>query len=453
MTEDLLTHRDLAGTLLASRYELRALVGRGGMGEVYEAVDRQLDRTVAVKVLRHDLAADRRLLTRFRREARTSARLSHQGIVAVHDIGEGDGLAFIVMEFVAGRTLARVVQEAGPLSPPSAATFAAEAADALAHAHDRGVVHRDISPGNVMVTFGGRIKVLDFGIARTSQGSGRSSSPSMQGTVAYVAPERIRGEAGDQRVDIYALGAVLHELLTGSPPMDSGPDAAAVVPPALAAIVRRCLEGNPHARFNTAEALAAALRATLDGSQPPPTRGPTPRAGGAMTEPIPPRTRTATLPPASTITRTAGHAARRPRPGKVLTILAAAVVALGAGWVGVSALPLHRVIEPTLHGPPPVPAPAALSVQTACGGWLSTRAELDWTPGGASDGYEILRDQPGIHGYVPVARIRDWRTTSFSDTHLGVDATYDYVVRAVDGPRVSAPTKAVPAPTPLLCLT
>ncbi len=214
------TPAPLLGTVLASRYEIRALLGRGGMGEVYEAVDRQLDRTVALKVLRPELAADRRFLVRFRREARTSARLSHPGIVAVHDVGEDEGRAFIVMEYVPGRTLGQIVRDEGAVAPARAARIGAAAADALAHAHDRGVVHRDVSPGNVMVTPDGEVKVLDFGIARAARGSARSGSPSAHGTVAYVAPEQARGEASDQRADVYALGAVLYELLTGRPPFE-----------------------------------------------------------------------------------------------------------------------------------------------------------------------------------------------------------------------------------------
>jgi serine/threonine-protein kinase len=191
MSERDLTERTLVGEVLASRYEIRALLGRGGMGEVYEAADRLLDRTVAVKVLRPELAADRRFLARFRREARTAARLGHPGIVAVHDIAESDGRVFIVMELVPGSTLGELVRRSGPMDPATAARLVADAADAIAHAHDRGVVHRDVSPGNVMVSPGEHVKILDFGIARAVRGSGapRSGSDAL-GTLAYVAPEQ-----------------------------------------------------------------------------------------------------------------------------------------------------------------------------------------------------------------------------------------------------------------------
>ncbi|HEX6130602.1 MAG TPA: serine/threonine-protein kinase, partial [Actinomycetota bacterium] len=212
--------RPLAGVVLADRYELRALLGRGGMGEVYEAADRRLDRTVAVKVLRPELAADRRFVARFQREARTAARLAHPSIVAVHDAGEHDGRVFIVMQHVAGGTLSDVVGREGPLAPARAARIAADVAEALAHAHARGVVHRDVAPGNVMVEADGRAKVLDFGIARAAQGSAAAgavlaTSTTIHGTLAYAAPELFAGGRGDQRVDVYGLGAVLYELLTG----------------------------------------------------------------------------------------------------------------------------------------------------------------------------------------------------------------------------------------------
>jgi Serine/threonine protein kinase len=438
------------------------------MGEVYEAVDRQLDRTVAVKVLRPELAADRRFLSRFGREARTSARLSHPGIVAVHDIGEDGGRAFIVMEFVAGRTLGKIVHDVIESSNVSYSVIGAAVADALGHAHDRGVVHRDVSPGNVMLTPRGEVKVLDFGIARASRGSARSSSPSAHGTVAYVAPEQARGEAADQRADIYALGAVLYELLTGRAPITGGSTTELVeqlsaetpapisalrpeIPAELDAIVVRCLAKEPTARFERADQLAVALRVA---SRAAAVRragnedGRAARVAGGTTVPIAPHIRTAELP-------SPGRAAapQRRRGGRIAAILALTVMALGASSVVVPALRLPGVIEPRLHGPRPVPIPTAFSTQTFCSGWFSTRVDLTWTPGGPSDGYQIWRRQPGDAVYSLVARIHDWRTTSFTDDNLGVDLTYDFVIRALHGPRVGRSTPEVAAPTPLLCLS
>jgi tRNA A-37 threonylcarbamoyl transferase component Bud32 len=449
MTDDLLIRRDLVGTWLLSRYELRALVGRGGMGEVYEAVDHQLGRTVAIKVLRQDLATDRRLLARFRREARMSARLSHPGVVAVHDIGERDGQAFIVMEFVAGRTLESILATDGPLPPARAAWIAEEVAEALAHAHDRGVVHRDIAPSNVMVTPAGEIKVLDFGIARASRSSSSSeASSSVHGTMPYVAPERVRGEQGDGRVDIYALGAVLQELLTGRPPAGDArtPSGGTRAPRSLAAIVGRCLEPDPASRFGSAHELAAALRdARATGDVVAPIR----HVARSSTAPVPRLNRTAIL-PAVPVVETKRR--RRVRPAKVASVSIVTLALLGASWVVGAGLMRTGVVEPTVRHAPPVPAPTGLTVSTACGGWFSTRADLSWTPGGPSGGYEVWRRQFG-EDFVLVAHIADWHTTSFSDHHLGLDVTYDYLVRAVRGKRTSPPTSEVPAPTPLFCLT
>src|SRR5512134_2077431 len=159
-----LTEPSLLGSLLADRYEIRAPLGRGGMGEVFEAVDHRLGRTVAIKVLRQELAADDRFLARFRREAATAAGLAHVGIVSVYDIGEDAGRTYIVMEFVAGRTLADLGRGADTHDPHWIARIGASAARALAHAHERGVVHRDVSPANIMVTTDGAVKILDFGI-------------------------------------------------------------------------------------------------------------------------------------------------------------------------------------------------------------------------------------------------------------------------------------------------
>ncbi len=205
----------LTGIVLADRYELRGFLGRGGMGEVYEAVDRRLDRTVAVKVLRPEIGADRRFVARFQREARTAARLAHPGIVAVHDYGQDGDRVFLVLEHVPGRTLTEMVRRDGSPAPGRVAEIGAAVAEALAHAHARGVVHRDIAPSNVMVRDDGTVKVLDFGIAAAAISSGHGGSVTAHGTLAYAAPEVLAGLPSDQRVDVYGLGAVLYELLAG----------------------------------------------------------------------------------------------------------------------------------------------------------------------------------------------------------------------------------------------
>jgi serine/threonine-protein kinase len=282
------------------------------MGEVYEAVDRQLNRTVAVKILRPELAADRRFPARFRREARTVAGLSHPGIVAVYDVGEDDGDTFIVMELVAGRTVGDLIESESPLDPGRVARIGMSAAQALAHAHSRGVVHRDVAPGNLMVTSGDEVKVLDFGIARAARGSVRPGSGTTRGTVAYVAPEQLRGHTPDHRADIYGLGAVLYELATGRAPFTGAsaeevaqrarteipiaPGVLAGVPASLSEAIQRCLAKDPADRPSDAGTLAELLwRAAL--ACPPTERTLTPRATStAETVPVP-RTMTQVMPP------------------------------------------------------------------------------------------------------------------------------------------------------------
>lgn len=478
MDERVRTDRSLVGGVLASRYEIRGLLGRGGMGEVYEAADRHLDRTVAVKVLRPELAADRRFLTRFRREARTAAGLGHPGIVAVHDIAESDGLVFIVMELVPGVTLGQLARREGPIDPARATRLVADAADALAHAHDRGVVHRDVSPSNVMVTPSGRVKVLDFGIARAARGSGAVRSGSdARGTLAYVAPEQANGEGGDQRADVYALGAVLYELLTGRPPFEGGSTRQVAelvrhrppahlrslrrdVPAALEDVVTRCLAKDPSTRYPTADRLARALRSASGGTPE------APKSGDLTTEEttVPPAhadDATAVLPrPAPTALLPTPTGAATPairsrwRPGRVIAWAAISAMVLGAIWVAAPSLAgLGGMVTPIVKGPKPVPAPSGVVATASCDGWLSTGVDLAWTPGGPSGGYEVFRRGASEDASSLVARIGDWRTTSYRDIDLGVDTAYTYRVRAVKGPRVSRFGTDARVDTPLLCLT
>ncbi|MFE5330532.1 PQQ-binding-like beta-propeller repeat protein [Embleya sp. NPDC056575] len=206
--------------ILAGRYDLVRLVGRGGMGEVWEGRDRVIDRRVAVKMLVHDVR-DTSGSAQFLREARTAGGLNHPGVVTVYDAGQDPdaGTLFLVMEFLTGRDLAKVLVEDGLPSVATTVGWAMRAAAALAAAHDAGVVHRDLKPANLMLTEGGDVKVLDFGIARHVESTHRSST--VMGTLAYMPPERFDEQPGDARSDLYSLGCVLHELLTGHIPFDA----------------------------------------------------------------------------------------------------------------------------------------------------------------------------------------------------------------------------------------
>ena len=213
-------------------YQVVAKLGEGGMGEVYRARDEHLDRDVALKVLPSGMLADETARRRFRREAEALSRLNHAHIATVHDFDSSDGIDFLVMEYVPGQTLSQHI--AGrPLPEKEVARLGSDVAAALEEAHERGVVHRDLKPANIIVSPKGRVKVLDFGLAQLSgtaadleQTTTRSES-GFEGTLPYMAPEQVRGEAIDARTDVYALGVVLYEMATGRRPFDETAQRAA----------------------------------------------------------------------------------------------------------------------------------------------------------------------------------------------------------------------------------
>ena len=211
----------LVGRLLDGRYAVRSRIARGGMATVYLAVDQRLERDVAVKVMHAGLSADEDFVRRFIREARSAARLSHPGIVQVFDQGEDDGIVFLAMEHIAGRTLRDLMRERGPLSAREALDVLEPVLDALAAAHRAGIVHRDIKPENVLLADDGRVKVADFGLARAvSTSTVASQTGVLLGTVAYLAPEQVERGVADARSDVYAAGVLLFEMATGSKPFE-----------------------------------------------------------------------------------------------------------------------------------------------------------------------------------------------------------------------------------------
>ncbi len=276
------------GSILGGRYRLLELLGQGGMATIYRARDAQLERDVAVKLLRPEFGQDPDFLARFRDEARAAASLSHPNIVAVFDFGEdAAGEQFIVMELVDGQDLASILRENGPLAPRQAARIAADVAKALHAAHTRGIVHRDVKPSNILISRDGRVKVADFGIARALDDAQVTLPGVTMGSVHYFAPEQARGEPATGASDVYALGIVLFEMLTGHRPF-SGDGAAAValarltttpprpsalrasVPPALDSIVLRAMALNAVDRYSSAASMAGALDGFLaDGGASP----------------------------------------------------------------------------------------------------------------------------------------------------------------------------------------
>ena len=267
------------GRLIGDRYRLAERIGRGGMATVYRAVDEQLDRPVAVKLMREHLLEDPHFVRRFEAEARRMASVTHANVVAVYDVGT-DGVPYLVMELVEGRDLAAALASDGPMDPVAAARVAAEAAAALQAAHETGLVHRDVKPGNILVGTDGRARVADFGIARATGEDGMTGTGALLGSVEYFSPEQARGEPAGPVSDVYALGVVLYELLTGVRPW-SGPTPYAVatarlrtappdpremvtgLPDELAAIVRRAMATDPANRYPSADALRGALEGWL----------------------------------------------------------------------------------------------------------------------------------------------------------------------------------------------
>jgi eukaryotic-like serine/threonine-protein kinase len=276
--------------VLGERYEIGGVLGRGGMAEVHRGRDLRLGREVAVKVLRSDLARDPSFQVRFRREAQAAASLNHPAIVAVYDTGEDrtttGATPYIVMEYVEGETLRDVLRREGPLPAERAMSLAADICGALDFSHRNGIVHRDVKPGNVMITPQGAVKVMDFGIARAVSDSAATmtSTAAVIGTAQYLSPEQARGEGVDARSDVYSVGCLLYELVTGTPPFTGDSPVAVAyqhvredpklpsslnpgVPSELDAILLKAMSKNPANRYQSAADMRTDLMRALAGQR------------------------------------------------------------------------------------------------------------------------------------------------------------------------------------------
>jgi serine/threonine-protein kinase len=369
----------VVGEIVAGRYELEELVGAGGMSSVFKARDTLLERRVALKVLHPHFTEDDQYVERFRREARAVASLSHPNIVTILDRGEDEGRQFLVFELVEGRTLKEVLDEEGRLPVARALEIAIQVARGLGFAHEHGLVHRDVKPQNVILNGDGRAKVTDFGIARSLEVEGVTQSGAVLGTSNYIAPEQASGQPVDRTTDVYSLGVVLFELLTGEVPFpgesfvavamqhvsEPPPSVLEVrpdVPVRVARAVDRSLEKDPVERFPTMDAFAAELQACVA------ELGAAPDLDATLIRSVP-------------VVRV-----RRRR------VLPAALVALGLVLLAaaVAALLLHRSSshhrKASSKPPPAATRPVRLAGVTGYDPYGNNHAEHDQDAGKATDG-------------------------------------------------------------------
>ena len=272
------------GTVLARRFEIIEEVGRGGMGAVYKAYDPQIDEVVAIKVLRPEIASEPEVIERFRNEIKLARQVAHRHVCRMYDIGEDGLMVFISMEYVAGEDLKSFIRRSGHINEAKAVDIARQVAEGLAEAHRLGVVHRDLKPQNIMIDRQGNVKIMDFGIARSLQNSRRTGTGVIIGTPDYMSPEQADSREADQRADIYALGGILFEMVTGRVPFEgdtplsvvlkhkseapASPDSLNVqVSPRLSRVILKCLEKDREKRYQSAEAL---LRDLQEAEKEPP---------------------------------------------------------------------------------------------------------------------------------------------------------------------------------------
>ncbi|WP_433699288.1 serine/threonine-protein kinase [Nocardiopsis sp. CA-288880] len=383
---------DLTGTVLSDRYRLEEQVGSGGMGTVWKATDTLLNRPVAVKLLHPSQMAEPTARERFRTEGRITAGLSHPGIAQVFDYGEEDGRAFLIMELVVGNPLSQVLREQGHLSPDQTLDFVCQAAKALAAAHARGVVHRDIKPGNLLVTPDGQLKLTDFGIARGDMSVTLTQTGMVMGTAQYISPEQASGRPATSSSDLYALGVVAYECLAGTPPFtgdspvalalahtrDEPPELPDDIPADIDDLVTSLLLKEPEERPASASEvahLAAVIRSNAGTGPPTPSAGFNGMAQtmvvGAVPDPGtgPVSRRTAGQAAVTPVgeedsARLAGTSERRISAPVVLAAVAATVLIVAAVVAGFlyggnqEVDPMRDAVEPPATSPSPSSSPS-----------------------------------------------------------------------------------------------
>ncbi|TWH23215.1 serine/threonine-protein kinase [Rhodococcus rhodochrous J45] len=370
----------LVGVVLDRRYRIESQIARGGMSTVYRGTDLRLDRPVAVKIMDPQFAADPQFLARFEFEARSVARLTHPGLVAVYDQGQDGDHVFLVMELVEGGTLRELLRERGPMPPHAAAAVAAPVLGALAVAHRAGLVHRDIKPENILISGNGEVKIADFGLVRAVAAATTTSRSVILGTAAYLSPEQVTVGSADARSDVYSAGVLVYEMLTGRTPFTGDtslsvayqrvekdvPDPSSAidgVPPELDTFVRRATEREPSERYADAQVMADALGEICDTLDLPRYRVPAPRRSAVRTPPV-------VDPDAAAPTRTVdGAAAGHADPAPATTVLPGSAAANSHAPTTVqTAVPAtpdpHAPATPGPHAPATRPHPTRVATRT-----------------------------------------------------------------------------------------
>ena len=417
------------GVTLSGRYRLQRLVATGGMGQVWEAVDSRLGRRVAVKVLKQEFSQDPEFIERFRAEARTTAMLNHPGIAQVHDYGEsqmnGEGrTAYLVMELVNGEPLNSVIKRTGRLSLRHALDMLEQTGRALQVAHAAGLVHRDVKPGNILITPTGQVKITDFGIAKAVDAAPVTQTGMVMGTAQYIAPEQALGHEATPASDVYALGVVGYEVVSGKRPFtgdgaltvamkhikEPPPPLPADLPPNVRELIEITLVKNPGMRYRSGGPFADAVAAVRAGRRPPrPSQSPPP--GRASPAAIPSATPARVVGPSSgrtaTPSRSRPASGRRPPPARRTFSSGQRALLWAAAVLGALAIIIALLIVFGSHGPndqqtpPPnvtntgAPAPSKIPNRLGTG-----NPELNWTDRGEAS--NPGRQPPEFSWVVPL---------------------------------------------------
>ena len=399
----------MKGMIFAERYQLEDFIGQGGMSLVYRAVDIRTGHSVAVKILKSEYNSDKEFLERFQREAQAASLMSHHNIVNLLDVGVEGEYRYLVLEYVSGSTLKDVIRQKGRLNTTTAIQITVRILSALQHAHDNGIIHRDIKPQNVLIHSDGHVKVADFGIARMPNAFTISKGDTVVGSVHYSSPEQAMGGVVEATSDIYSTGVVMYEMLTGRVPFvgdtpvsvamqhinDAPPpitDYAPETPPAVVAVVMKALAKNPKDRFQSAREMADALLQAKDGKLDPETlqTGFSRLPAGAVTpgrqQPVQPPKRPAENKPyrPGPVSQVTGRMKKHRYSRRGILLTAAATVAVLAvltfGILAIFNRVTNRVIAPDVEG---YPAEEAMAMARRAGlGWQQTEQNSDLIPAG-----------------------------------------------------------------------